>query len=58
MTLSLARMAVEVLTTAEGRAKTALSRAHAARWRASRAEGGAVIPVGTATPPDKPARPD
>jgi uncharacterized ferritin-like protein (DUF455 family) len=58
MTLSLARMAVEVLTTAEGRAKTALSRAHAARWRASRTEGAAVIPVGTATPPDKPARPD
>ncbi|MFN3280082.1 MAG: DUF455 domain-containing protein, partial [Tabrizicola sp.] len=31
MSLSLAEMAVDVLTTADGRAKTALGRAHAAR---------------------------
>jgi len=48
-------MAVDVLTTAEGRAKTARSRAHAATWRALRAEGGGT--VGTAVPPDMPARP-
>ena len=30
--LSLSEMAVEVLQTADGRAKTALSRAHARRW--------------------------
>ncbi|MEI4470326.1 ferritin-like domain-containing protein [Frigidibacter sp. MR17.24] len=50
-------MAVEVLTTADGRAKTALSHAHAATWRASRADGGQPIPVGRATPPLRPARP-
>ena len=56
MTKPLAEMAVEVLTCADGRAKTALSHAHAARWRAARAEGEAP-PVGTAAPPDRPARP-
>ena len=50
MTQSLAEMAVEVLTTADGRAKTALGRAHAARWFAAR-EAGAPLPVGQATPP-------
>ncbi len=54
---SLTGMAVEVLTTADGRAKTALSRAHAARWFAARA-AGAPLPVGTAAPPLRPARPD
>lgn len=54
---SLARMAVEVLTTADGRAKAALSRRHAAAWDAARA-GERPIPVGTARPPDSPARPD
>lgn len=50
-------MAVEVLTTADGRAKTALGRAHAAAWMAARASG--VRPeVGHAAPPDRPARPD
>ncbi|THH39184.1 ferritin-like domain-containing protein [Aliishimia ponticola] len=49
-------MAVEVLTTADGRAKTALSRAHAARWRDARA-AGTPIPVGEAAPPLHPARP-
>ncbi len=53
---TLAEMAVEVLTTADGREKTALSHGHAAAWRASRA-GGPAIDVGTASPPLKPARP-
>ncbi|MDJ1008581.1 MAG: ferritin-like domain-containing protein [Paracoccaceae bacterium] len=50
-------MAVEVLSTADGREKTALSRAYAAAWRASR-EAGRPIPIGRAAPPDAPARPD
>ncbi len=49
-------MAVEVLTTADGRAKTALSRRHAARWRKARAESQPVE-IGGAIPPDMPARP-
>ena len=57
MTPSLAEMAVEVLTTADGRAKTALSRAHAARWREARA-AGTPLPIGQATPPRHPARPE
>ena len=52
----LAQMAVEVLTTADGRAKTALGHAHAAAWFAAR-EAGQPIPVGTASPPLRPARP-
>ncbi len=58
MTLSLAERAVEVLTTADGRKKTAVSRAHAAAWRAYREGTGAEIRVGTANPPLHPARPD
>jgi uncharacterized ferritin-like protein (DUF455 family) len=54
---TLAEMAVEVLTTADGRAKTALSHAHAATWRAARA-AGAPLAIGRATPPDHPARPE
>ena len=54
--IPLAQMAVEVLTTADGRAKTALSRSHAAAWRAARAEGS-VPEIGTAEPPLQPARP-
>lgn len=54
---SLAEMAVDVLTTADGRAKTALSRSYAAQWFAAR-EAGTPIPVGSATPPLRPARPD
>ena len=57
MTLTLTEMAVEVLTTADGRAKTALSHQHAAAWFASR-KSEHPIPVGTATPPLRPARPE
>ena len=56
MPLTLAEMAVAVLTTADGRAKTALSRAHAAAWFAARA-AGTPLPIGQASPPDAPARP-
>ncbi|WP_454268597.1 ferritin-like domain-containing protein [Roseovarius sp. MBR-51] len=50
-------MAVEVLSTHDGRAKTALSRAHAATWFAAR-EAGHGIALGRATPPPRPARPE
>ena len=50
-------MAVEVLSTADAREKAALSRRHAAAWRASR-EADAPLPIGRASPPDRPARPD
>ena len=53
---SLAERAVEVLTCGDGRAKCALSRAHAADWFAARAAGN-PLPVGRATPPERPARP-
>ncbi|MEO0655609.1 MAG: ferritin-like domain-containing protein [Pseudomonadota bacterium] len=53
----LAQMAVEVLTTADGRQKTALSRQHAATWQIMRAKGE-MPEVGRATPPPHPARPD
>ncbi|MEX0285428.1 MAG: ferritin-like domain-containing protein [Paracoccaceae bacterium] len=55
MTLSLAEMAVEVLTTADGRKKTALSRKHAQTWFDSRENGG--IEIGRAMPPLHPSRP-
>ena len=54
--LSLTEMAVEVLMTADGRAKAALSRQHAHRWQTARA-AGEVPPVGMAQPPALPARP-
>ena len=54
---SLAQMAVAVLGTGDGRAKTALSHAHAARWFAARA-AGTPLPVGRAEPPLRPARPE
>ncbi len=57
MSESLAARAVAVLTTADPRAKTALSRRHAAAWFAARAAGTA-LPLGRATPPDRPARPE
>ncbi len=56
MSLSLAEMAVEVLTTADGRKKTALGRRHAAAWFAAR-DAGTPLPIGQASPPDHPARP-
>jgi uncharacterized ferritin-like protein (DUF455 family) len=56
VTLSLAERAVAVLTTADGRAKTALSRAHAADWFAGRT-AGAPLPIGRASPPPRPSRP-
>lgn len=49
-------MAVEVLTTADGRAKAALSRRHAATWVAARA-AGTPLPIGQALAPPQPARP-
>lgn len=52
----LAELAVEVLSCADGRAKAALSHAHAAAWRAARATGDAPV-IGRATPPLRPARP-
>ncbi|MBR9843016.1 MAG: ferritin-like domain-containing protein [Rhodobacteraceae bacterium] len=55
--LTLSEMAVEVLTTADGRAKTALSHKYAARWFAARA-AGEVIEIGNAVPPLRPARPE
>ncbi len=57
MSLTLAEMAVEVLTTADGRAKTAISKKHADTWFAARA-AGAPLPVGSASPPLRPARPE
>jgi uncharacterized ferritin-like protein (DUF455 family) len=54
---SLAERAVEVLTTGEGRAKCALSRAHAAAWFDSR-RSGRPLAFGHAEPPVRPARPD
>lgn len=58
MPKTLTQMATEVLTTADGRAKTALSKAHAAAWFASRKAEGEPIEIGTASPPLSPARPD
>jgi len=57
MTKTLSQMAVEVLTTADGRAKTALSHQHAAAWFASR-EAGTPIPLGNSAPPLRPSRPE
>lgn len=54
--LSLSECAVEVLTTADGRAKTALSRAHAAAWFDAR-KSGSLPNIGTSSPPTRPARP-
>ncbi|MBT2132606.1 ferritin-like domain-containing protein [Aliiroseovarius lamellibrachiae] len=53
----LAEMANDVLRTADGRAKAALSRQYARDWFAAR-EDGDFPDVGRATPPDYPARPD
>ncbi len=58
MSKTLTQMATEVLTTADGRGKTALSKSHAAAWFASRKGEAPAIEIGTATPPLQPARPD
>jgi len=50
-------MAVDVLRTADGREKTALSKSYAQEWFAARDRGERPA-VGTGTPPDHPARPD
>ena len=55
--ITLTQMAVNVLTTADGRAKTALSRRYAAQWQAARAAGD-TPQIGNSAPPDMPARPD
>ena len=54
---TLTDLAVEVLTTPDGREKTRISRQNAARWFASR-EAQEPLPIGNSAPPDFPARPD
>ena len=54
---TLAQMACDVLETADGRGKAALSRKYAAEWFASR-QSGTQIDIGTAHPPLQPSRPD
>ena len=56
-TTTLTEMACEVLRIADGREKAALARRHAETWRQSR-EVGAPLPIGTANPPLRPARPE
>ena len=55
--IPLAHMADQVLRTNDAHAKTALSRGFAAQWLSAR-ENGAKPEIGTASPPDFPARPD
>lgn len=57
MSETLAALAEAVLRTADGHEKAALSAEAAARWFASR-EAGAPLPIGSAEPPDRPARPE
>ncbi|MDE0589835.1 ferritin-like domain-containing protein [Halocynthiibacter sp. C4] len=52
----LAEMADDVLRTADAREKTALSRRYAALWQEAR-KNGQTPDIGTASPPDSPARP-
>lgn len=54
--LPLAEMATNVLTTADARAKTALSRRYAEQWRTARA-AEQPVETGQATPPMQPSRP-
>ena len=53
----IAEAACAVLTTADGRAKTALSRKFAADWFRAR-ENGDTPDIGTAAPPTRPSRPE
>ena len=55
--MPLADMAVTVLTTADGREKTAISREFASAWRDARA-AGLPCEIGQLAPPDKPSRPE
>lgn len=55
--IPLAQMADQVLRTADARAKTKLSRAFAAQWQAAR-DAGVRPDIGTAAPPESPARPE
>ena len=55
--MTLTEMAVAVLNTADGRAKTALSRSYAAQWQAARATGSQPE-IGNTKPPLSPARPE
>lgn len=55
--IPLTQMAVEVLSTADAKEKTALSRRYAAEWLSAR-EGGSSEVRSDAKPPDAPARPD
>jgi uncharacterized ferritin-like protein (DUF455 family) len=55
---TLTEMACAVLDTPNAREKTTLSRDLAAQWFAARKGTTAPIAVGTATPPDIPARPE
>ncbi|MFZ7089615.1 ferritin-like domain-containing protein [Primorskyibacter sp. 2E233] len=50
-------MAVDVLTTADGREKTAKSRDYAATWFAAR-KAGEALDIGRASPPLRPSRPE
>lgn len=50
-------MASAVLTTADGKDKTALSRRYAEIWRQARSSG-TPLAIGTASPPRQPARPE
>lgn len=54
---TLTAMAVDVLTTADARLKTAKSRRYAAAWISAR-DRGKTPEVGNSAPPDHPARPD
>ncbi|MEM9392476.1 MAG: ferritin-like domain-containing protein [Pseudomonadota bacterium] len=56
MPKTLAGCANAILRTTDGRAKAALSRACAARWFESRM-AETPLPIGSATPPEKPGRP-
>jgi uncharacterized ferritin-like protein (DUF455 family) len=53
---TLTEMAVDVLTTADGREKTAKSHRHAKTWFES-VKSGTPLPIGNAQPPNDPARP-
>ncbi|MGY9011711.1 MAG: ferritin-like domain-containing protein [Rhodobacterales bacterium] len=55
--MSLTQMAVDVLTTQDGRGKTTLSRHYAKVWFEARANG-TVIDIGKVQPPLQPARPE